>query len=580
MASDTPSYPVLSKPALIGAIGLSGGINILAFSGPLFMLEVYDRAIPSRSLPTLSALIVLVAGLYAFSGLLDALRARVMTRLAALFDTALSGRIFTTVALSSLRARHSGDALRAAQDADQIRQFLAGAGPMALFDLPWMPVYLAVCFLLHPLIGCLAVGAMVILTALTLLIDWRTRKLTRDAAAALSRRNRFGEAAFANAEALAAMGMADRAGKRWAEAHDAYAVAQRRGADVASGLGAASKAVRYGVQSGSLGLGAYLVIHGDMSGGSIIAASIIVARALAPVEQLIGNWRTMIGARQAWTRLKAGLALFPQESAHTALPAPCRSLTVSGLFLSPPGDKRLTVQNVGFTVQSGTAIGIIGPSASGKSSLVRGLTGVWSLARGSVRLDGAALDQWPAEARGRHIGYMPQSSDLFPGTIAENIARLDRQADDSAIVAAAKAAGVHEMIVSLPEGYETEVGPGGTDLSAGQRQRVALARALYGEPFLVVLDEPNANLDVDGDKALADAILSVKARGGIVLIVAHRNSVLGLLDQLLVMEAGVMKSFGPRDAVLARIREQRPKAPRTAATAPALAVIDGEAVAQ
>ena len=537
------------------------------------MLEVYDRVIPSRSLPTLVALFLLFAGLYIFSGLLDILRTRIMARVAALIDASLSGRVFAVIAGLPLRTRLTGDALKPVQELDQIRQFLAGPGPVALFDLPWMPVYLFICFLLHPLIGWLTAGAMLVLMGLTFLTDLQTRTLTRQAAEAVAKRNRYGEAAYRNAEALAAMGMLDRAIAQWEDVHSSCVSLQRGSADIASMLSGISKALRYTVQSATLGLGAYLVIQGDMTGGMIVAASIIVTRALAPVEQVIANWRNLLAASQAWQRLSEMFKLFPQEGSRTSIPAPHKSLQVESVFVSPPGTTRMTVQNVNFRVQAGTVIGVVGPSASGKSSLARVIVGAWPLARGSIRLDGASLDQWPREGRGRHIGYMPQSVDLFPGTVAENIARLDSDADDEAIVAAAQAAGVHDLIVKLPNGYETQVGNAGMDLSAGQRQRIALARALYRDPFLVVLDEPNSNLDTEGDKALIEAIAKVRERGGIVIVVAHRTSVLSALDLMLVMENGMAKAFGPREAVL---KGQAARVSARSQPAPALKVIEGE----
>lgn len=563
-------------PSVLAAAGFSGVVNILALSGPLFMLEIYDRVIPSRSVPTLVALLILIAGLYAFSGLIDIIRGRVMSRIAGIQGDALSGKLLKMIVGAPLRFKNNGDVLRPAQDADQVTTFMAGPGPSALFDLPWMPIYLAICFWLHPFIGWLTAGAMAILVALTLLTDLLTRKRTAQIAATLVVRNRFGEAAYRNAEVIAAMGLEERAAERWAAAYQEVAALQQKTNDTAALLGGMSKVVRQMVQSGSLALGAWLVIAGDLSGGAIVAASIIVARALQPIEQVIANWRNMTAARQAWKRLQDVAKLYPDEKERTQLPAPVRALAVEAIFTSPPGDKRMTVQNVSFRVEAGSVVGIIGPSASGKSSLVRAITGVWPLARGKVRLDGASLDQWPATDRGRHIGYMPQNSDLFPGTIAENIARLDREAPHAYIIAAARKAGVHDLILGLPDGYETQVGDGGVNLSAGQRQRVALARALYGDPFLVVLDEPNANLDGDGDAALAEAIAGVRKRGGIVLVVAHRNSVLSQLDFLLVIENGVSKAFGPRDAVL-KSMQQRQGAARASA-APALTVIDGDGV--
>lgn len=562
---------------VIGLIGFSAFINVLGFTGPLFMLEVYDRVIPSGSLPTLIALSFLAVGLYGFSDILDVLRGRVLSRIAGIVDLSLSGRVLNVVAGAPLRTQISGDILRPVQEMDQIRMFLGSAGPIALFDLPWVPVYLAVCFFLHPLIGGLAACAIVILVGLTVATEILTRVRTRQTASSVATRNRLGEAAHRNAEAILAMGMQKQVERRWTDAHRVLTDQQRQNGDVTSLLATASKTLRQAVQSGSLAVGAYLVVHGDMSGGMIIAASIVVARALQPIEQVIGSWRSMIAARQAWQRLQEAFKLFPDPAKRTDLPAPTMSLLAEGVFAAPPGERqRMTVQNVSFGVQAGTVVGIIGPSASGKSSLVRAITGVWPLARGKVSLDGASLDQWPEEEkRGTHIGYMPQSSDLFPGTIAENIGRLSDMPDDRMVIAAAKMAGIHEMVVALPDGYETDVGDGGLNLSAGQRQRIALARALYGDPFLVVLDEPNSNLDAEGDKALADAISAVKLRGGIVIVVAHRNSVLAQLDLLLVMENGVAKAFGRRDEVLKTLQQQKPRPSRQAAS-PNLTLIEGE----
>lgn len=563
------------RRALIGVAAFSGALNILTLANPLFMLEIYDRVIPSRSMPTLWALILLVAGLYAFAGIFEILRGRVMNRLAGILDASLNRQVFAVIAGTPLKIRHTGDSLKPAQEADQIRSYLSGAGPAALCDLPWVPLYLAVCFFLHPLIGILAAAALLSLIALTVLTDWLTRGLTAQGAKATAIRNRYGEAAYQNAEALAAMGMTGRAAGKWESAHFQLTGLQKRATDISGTLSGISRFIRLCVQSGSLALGAYLVIQGDMTGGAIIAGSIIVARTLTPVEQVLGNWRGMLGAWQAWRKLKEVLELFPAETERTALPAPHKSLSVEGAFVAPPGTRQMTVQNVSLRTDAGSVIGIIGPSASGKSSLVRAIVGAWPLARGQVRLDGATLDQWSAGDRGCHIGYMPQSSDLFPGTVAENISRLANDAEDTAIVAAAQAAGVHEMILGLPEGYETQVGEGGTNLSAGQRQRIALARALFGNPFLVVLDEPNSNLDAEGDRALSNALGEIRKRGGIAIVVAHRNNILSLLDFLLVMEGGAAKAFGRRDEVLKAMQAQAKSRQRPSA-GPNLTVVTGD----
>lgn len=567
-------YP--SAAALAGTFIISCAVNILALAAPVFMIEIYDRVIPSKSMPTLVALLILFVGLYLFSGLLEVIRGRAMARIAALIDAGLTHRVYAVISGASLRIRVNADVLKPANDLEQIRMFLGGPGPIALCDLPWMPVYLAVCFLFHPLVGWVVAAAMAVLVLLTVLTDVFTRKLTRAASGVFAERNRFGEASHRNAEALAAMGMVEYGSRRWDEVQSRYTSLQRQIGDITGVFAGASRTIRTIVQSGTLALGAYLVVTGELTGGMILASSVLVGRTLAPVEQIISQWRNLLAARQSWQRLRDVFALFPEEEARTALPPPRKTLAVEAVSVAPPGEQRITVQNVSFTANAGSVIGIIGPSASGKSSLVRTIVGVWRPARGHVRLDGATLDQWPSGERGRHIGYMPQSSDLFPGTVAENIARLDPNADDDAIVRAARAAGAHDMIVAFPGGYETQLGEGGANLSAGQRQRIALARALYRDPFLVVLDEPNSNLDADGDKALADAILGVKQRGGIVIVVAHRNSVLSLLDYLLVMEKGTASAFGPRDTVLKAMSKQFPRPPRTA-PGPALTVIEGEA---
>ncbi|MBD9463637.1 type I secretion system permease/ATPase [Pseudomonas sp. Pdm06] len=547
-----PSLKLLLRRGLLGAALFSGVINILALIGPVFMLEVYDRVIPSQSVPTLVALGLLALGVYALSGLLDVIRSRVMVRIASSLDLALSTKVFNVIAGASLKTPITGDALKPAQELDQIRNFIGGPGLVAFFDLPWMPVYLAVCFYIHPLFGLLAAGLMVILIALTVTTDRQTRKLMQASAEALNKRNHLGQQAHQNAEALKAMGMLADTSNIWQKNHSTFITLQRRSIDIGGFYGGISKTLRQIVQSAALALGAWLVIKGDLSGGTMIAASIIVARTLAPAEQVIATWRSLLGAQVAWKKLLEVFSLFPDTQSKTELPAAHRHLQVESVFAAPPGAQRLTLQNINFMVAAGTAVGVVGPSASGKSSLARVLVNAWVPARGHVRLDGAPLDLLAEQARGKLIGYLPQSVGLFTGTVAQNIARLDPSAQDSAIVSAAQLAGVHELILQLPQGYETQVGEGGVNLSAGQRQRVALARALFGDPFLVVLDEPNSNLDADGEQALAKAILALKARGAIVVVIAHRTSILAVIDQVLILENGVQAAFGPRDVVLKR----------------------------
>jgi PrtD family type I secretion system ABC transporter len=541
------------RTAFIGVAAMSGLVNVLYLTGSFFMLEVYDRVIPSRSVPTLVGLCVLALVLYGFQGLLETLRARVLARVGAALDEALSARVFDIVVRAPLKGAAPGDGLLPLRDLDALRAFLGGSGPSAFFDLPWMPVYLAICFLFHPLIGVAALVGAAVLASFGLLTDRATRHPAQTATGHGLRRNGLAEAGRRNAEVLAAMGMQGRFSTRWAGANAEYMRAQQRASDIAGGFSAASKVFRMALQSGVLALGAYLVINGQASAGIIIASSILVARALAPAELAIANWKGFVQARQSWARLSELFARMPAQAQPHALPAPARSLQVESLSVAPPGTPRLVVQDVSFGLQAGQGLGVIGPSASGKSSLVRALVGVWPAVRGKVRLDGAALDQWSADDLGPHIGFLPQEAELFAGTIAENIARFDPQAAPEAVIAAAQAAGVHDLVLRLSEGYDTRIGEGGAGLSAGQRQRVGLARALYGEPFLVLLDEPNANLDAEGENALTGAILGVRRRGGICVVIAHRPSALAAVDLILMMADGRAQAFGPKDEVLKRV---------------------------
>ncbi len=545
------------RSAFVSVAAFSGMSNILMLTGAIFMMEIYDRVLPSRSVPTLVALCVLAATLFIALGILDLIRGRIMVRIGASLDAALSGRVYETLVKLPLRAGGRSDALQPLRDLDNIRSFLSGGGPIALFDLPWIPVYLAICFLFHFWIGFTALIGALILIGLTVLTEFWSRRPTQEAAHHGLSRNGLAEISIRNAEALTAMGMTGRIAARWGEANRRYMASQRKASDVSGGLGSAAKVLRMMLQSAVLAVGAWLVINGQATAGVIIAGSILSARALAPVDLAIANWKGFIAARLSWRRLTKLLAALPAQDEVMPLQAPERSLSVEAVSAVPPGQQKASVQDVSFTLQAGSALGIIGPSASGKSSLARLLVGVWPALRGNVRLDGAALAQWNADALGRHIGYLPQDVELLAGTVAQNIARFERDADPDAIVAAAKAAGVHDLIVNLPEGYESQVGEQGTALSAGQAQRIALARALYRDPFLVVLDEPNSNLDAEGDEALARAILDVRERGGVAVVIAHRPSAIAGVDQVLMMREGRVQAFGPKDEILAKVL-QRP----------------------
>ena len=541
--------------ARLGFVGLgimTALINVLYLTGSFYMLEVYDRVVPGRSVPTLIGLSILAFGLYAFQGIFYLLRGRILVRIGATLDAGLADRVYGIVAKLPLRTRTQADGLQPLRDLDALRSFLSGPGPTAFFDLPWIPLYLVICFAFHVWIGVAALVGALCLVTMALLTEVRTRAPARETIGLAQSRNALAEASRRNSEVLHAMGMADRLGRIWGETNARYMASQQRTADVAGGLGAISKVMRMALQSAILGLGAYLVINGQATSGIMIASSILTSRALAPVELAIVNWKGFIAARQSWRRLHDLLGAFPPEEDRTVLPPPCAKLEVETLAVAPPGGARLVVTEANFTLLAGQAVGIVGPSASGKSSLARAIIGIWTPARGQVRLDGAALNQWRAADLGDHVGYLPQDVELFAGTVAQNIARFETDPDAAAIVAAGRAANVHELILRLPEGYDTPIGEGGALLSAGQRQRIALARALYRNPFLVVLDEPNSNLDSEGEAALTEAIVGVRARGGIVVIVAHRPSALAAVTHMLVMAEGRMITFGPKDEILAK----------------------------
>ena len=549
------------RSAFYGVATFSGVSNVLMLTGAIFMMEIYDRVLPSRSVPTLVALCIIAAALFIALGVLDTIRSRIMVRIGASLDDALSARVYETLVRLPLRAGGRSDALQPLRDLDNLRSFLSGMGPIALFDLPWIPVYLAICFLFHFWIGFTALIGALILIGLTVLTEIWSRRPTQEASHYAHSRNGLAEISVRNAEALTAMGMIGRIAARWSEANRRYMAGQRNASDVSGGLGAVAKVLRMMLQSAVLAVGAWLVINGQASAGVIIAGSILSARALAPVDLAIANWKGFIAARLSWRRLTKLLAAFPPQEEVMPLQPPVKSLSVEAVSAMPPGQQKAVLQDISFTLQAGAALGIIGPSASGKSSLARVLVGVWPALRGNVRLDGAALTQWNGEALGRHIGYLPQDVELLTGTVAQNIARFERDADPDAVIAAAKAAGVHDLIVNLRDGYETEVGEQGTALSAGQAQRIALARALYRDPFLVVLDEPNSNLDAEGDEALARAILGVRSRGGIVVVIAHRPSAIAGVDQVLMLREGRVHALGPKDDILSKVL-QRPAAAR------------------
>jgi PrtD family type I secretion system ABC transporter len=521
----------------------------------------------SRSVPTLVVLSILLVGAYAFQGALDLIRSRIVVRAAALLDGRLAPAVHGAVVNLAIGTKHRAEGPQPVRDLDQIRTFMTGTGPLAFIDLPWIPVFLFICALVHPWLGAAATVGGITLFTLTLLTERASRAPARSVAQDAGMRSVMVEANRRNAETIAAMGMAGSLAQRWSAVNDRYIAAAARLSDVAGSFGGVSKVLRLVLQSTMLGLGAYLVIGQELGSGAMIAASIMMGRALAPIETTIANWRAFVAARQSLGRLSEALTrAVPKRAAAapTTLPRPARSLAVEQLAVAAPGGATPIVRGVQLGLNAGEALGVIGPSGAGKTSLVRALVGLWRPVKGSVRLDGAALDHWDGELLGRHLGFVSQTVELFDGTIAENIARMSVAPDAEGVIRAARAAGAHDMILRLPSGYDTKVGEGGEALSGGQRQRIALARALYGEPFLVVLDEPNANLDTDGEAALHQAIMELKARGAIVVLITHRPATLSACDRILVLADGVQQGFGPREEILRKL-VMRAGAPQPAA---------------
>ncbi|MEZ5849315.1 MAG: type I secretion system permease/ATPase [Hyphomicrobiaceae bacterium] len=557
----TSQNPTRSTSTLADALGsykgvllflflISGVINVLALTGSFYMLQIYDRALGSQSLETLVGLSVLAIGLYMFQGILDVVRSQILVRSGAAIDTRFAP-LAHRVAMDMPRFGYSpAEAGERGRDVDVLRQFVSGQGPVALLDLPWMPLYLAFVYLLHPMLALLVLGGVVVLGLLTLVTELKTRRLAVNVHRTGLARTSLSDTHIRNVEVLRAMGFTGAALARFTDANREHLALQTRMSDVGGSLGGISKVLRMILQSAVLGAGAYLTIRGEMSAGAIIAASVAAARALAPIDMAIGQWKGFVAARRSYKRLGDTIATIADATALVQLPVPATSLKVERITVAAPGTGTVVLNEVAFELAAGEAMGLIGPSGSGKSSFARAVTGIWPLVRGSVRLDGADIRQWDVDELGRHIGYLPQDVSLLDGSIAENISRFAPDADGRDIIKAAQAAGVHELILRLPEGYETRLGHNGMALSAGQRQRIALARALYRQPFLVVLDEPNSNLDAEGEQALTAAIRSLREGGSIVIVVAHRPSALAAVNKVGVMQQGKLAAFGDKDEIL------------------------------
>ena len=544
-----------SARRLIGVAAFSGVINILMLSGSIYMLQVYDRVIPSRNVATLIGLSLMVLIAYLVQGYFDALRTRMLCRVATLFDVGMQEPVHTALATLPLRGVSPVLLQQPLRDLDQIRLFMSGMGPTAFLDMPWIPIFLVALFLFHPAIGMTALLGIAAITAMTLLTERMSRGAAKVAMDLSARRQVLADATQRNAEVIRALGMMDRFAERWSSANERYLRENIRATDLYANLGSSAKLLRYVLQSGMLGIGAYLVVADMASGGVMIASSILMGRALAPVELALGNWKQLVAARQGITRLREICKATARSPApEVALPRPCREVAVEGLAVAAPGADRTIVSNVSFSIKAGTGLALLGASASGKTSLSKALVGIWPAQHGVVRLDGAALDQWGNDELGRYIGYLPQDVALFDGTVAENISRFDTAAGSEAIMKAAQIAGVHDLILRLPDGYSTRIGQGGLSLSAGQRQRIGLARAAFGDPFLVVLDEPNANLDAEGEDALCRAILALRRQNSIVIAISHRPSALAALNMALVLFEGKAIAFGSCEEIFARVR--------------------------
>ncbi|MGE5513141.1 MAG: type I secretion system permease/ATPase [Bacteroidota bacterium] len=537
----------------------SGVINLLTLSGSIYMLQVYDRVIPSRSLNTLVALSALLAFAYLLQGYLDALRARMLARVGALFEVALQEPLYTSLVALPLRGAPPLHLQQPMRDMESIRNFLSGMGPTALLDMPWMPLFLIVLFVFHPMIGATAVTGAASILAVTLHTERRSKSVAKDAPRWMAERHLWAEATRRNADAIRSMGMRQALFERWKRINENSLEHGLRIMDVHAAMGATAKMIRYGLQSAILGVGAYLVVRDQASGGVMIASSIIMGRALAPMEIALGSWRQLVAARDALRRLRRDLPSSDAAPHAPLLPPPQQSLTVHNISVAGPGTGTEILTGVSFELHAGTGLAIVGPSGSGKTSLAKALAGVWPPTRGAIKLDGASLDQWHPDHLGRHVGYLPQDVSLFEGTVAENIARFEPHAPPQAVVRAAMLANAHEMILRLPDGYHTRIGEDGVRLSGGQRQRIGLARAAYGSPFLIILDEPNSNLDSEGEAALYKAIASFKRLNSIVVVVTHRPGAMQHLDEVLVLVKGRMIAAGPKTNVSAALSQMSAK---------------------
>ncbi len=546
----------VSRRLLMAVALFSVFANLLMLTGPLFMLQVYDRVLSSKSVETLTALFLLVTGLFLIFGLLDFARGRLMARVGARAQAVLSRRV-EEAALMGPDEGGTAAQEAAPRDLSALHRVLSGPAPFVFFDMPWTPVFLAAMFIFHPWLGFLGVAGGALMVVITGLNQWRSRGALESAHALGARAEMLAEVSRRDAGTIKALGMKDAVLDRIGKARQEAMVAEILASDRSGAYGSASKSLRFYLQSAILALGAALAIAGQITPGAMIAASILMGRALAPVEQGIAQWPAIQRALSAWRRLKEVLSENPIEPSKVALPGPSSEILVNNLTVAAPESDVLALIGVNFDLAPGEVLGVIGHSASGKSSLARALANIWEPAAGSIRIGGATLDQWSKDALGSKLGYLPQDVSLMAGTVAENIGRMQQPVLAEAVIAAAQSAGAHEMILRLPQGYETPVGEAGQALSGGQRQRIGLARALFGDPALVILDEPDAHLDSDGEVALLGAIEDLKRAGKAVILMAHRPIAISACEKVLVLENGRQRAYGPREEVMKEFRKSR-----------------------
>jgi len=517
--------------------------NLLMFIGPLYMLQIYDRVLSSRNSTTLIALTLIAVALLMAYGLLEFTRTKLLVRAGQQFDEVLANPTFHLVIKQQTAAPGSG-AHVALSDVDKVREFLTGQGILSFFDAPWVPLFLALCFAFHPWLGLVATGGAIIIFGLALANEFSTRGTLAEAGRAGSGASQFVSSTMLNVEVIRALGMEKPLTKRWSDRHDEMLDHQAKASGRGGMVVASSKFVRMSLQVAILAVGAYLAMMQEISAGIMIAASIVMGRALAPVEQAVQQWKQFVGARQSHARLKKLFASIKPDEEKVEMPEPKGALRVEGLFGMVPGGKEPILRNISFSLEPGEVLALIGPSGSGKSTLVRHLVGASRPASGAVRLDGTEIQHWNVEQLGKHLGYLPQDVKLFRGSVSENISRFQEDNTDEETVAAASLAGAHELIQQLPDGYATDVGDNGNFLSGGQKQRVGLARAVYREPCLIVLDEPNSNLDNHGEQALAKCIQELKAKGKTVILVTHKTGLLAQSDKTLMLVNGTVEKYG------------------------------------